>query len=88
MKLEMYFHDLHDTADIEEASNKDEKYNVISITNMVIEDLYKKNFPFNSACVQCKVVFIPASIGVCDNNLLLEIFCPIVSDNYELSNND
>ena len=51
MKLGICSYDLHDTADVEEASDKDEKYNVISITNLVIEDLYEKNFPFNSACV-------------------------------------
>ena len=58
----MYFHDLYDTADFKEASNKDEKYDIITITNLVIEDLYEKNIPFDNVCPQRKVASIPASL--------------------------
>ena len=53
-----------------------------------MEDLYEKNILFDEVSHQYKVASILASINVGNNNLLLEMFWPIIPNNYKLSNDN
>ena len=74
IKLGMYSYKLHNTTNVNEISNNNDNYGVISITNLVMEDLYEKNIAFHVVCAQYKAASILASINVCDDNLILNFF--------------
>ena len=75
-------------AKFDKDSEKNEDYDVISITNSVMEDLYENDVPFDEVCAKRKANPIPASIDAFDYESMPSIFWPIVLDNNELSDDD
>ena len=47
MKLRISSHKLYSNTNFEEDSEKNEDYNVISITNSIIDNLYENDMPFD-----------------------------------------